>query len=371
MGGEGVRKNVLLIGTGLIGGSIALAIKKVHDVHLIGFDVNESQLEIGKRMKILDASSTQLKECAEDAHLIIFSCPVEESIKYIHILSEYQLREDVMITDVGSTKGEIMRHSKILSDKGYCFIGGHPMAGSHKTGIESAKVHLFENAYYILSPNEHTTKDQIDELKNWLKGTGSHFVVIDEKTHDNITGVVSHFPHLIAASLVKQVQQYSKNEPLATALAAGGFRDITRIASSSPKMWTDIVIQNKDTLLSLISNWIEDMKEMYHLVEQQEHEEIYHYFKESKDFRDNMPAKANGAIPSYFDLYVDVMDRVGELSNITTILSIHQVSITNLRIIESREGLPGVLRVSLQTEKDRDKAKNFLNVNGYETYIVN
>ncbi|WP_088044389.1 prephenate dehydrogenase [Bacillus sp. EAC] len=365
-----MKKNVLLIGTGLIGGSIALAIKKVHDVNIIGFDINAMQLEIGKKIQIIDEISVQLKECAEKAHLIIFSCPVEESIKYIHKISEYKLMDGIIITDVGSTKSEIMKHSRPLTSKGYCFIGGHPMAGSHKTGIESAKVHLFENAYYILTPSELTSDDQIDELKDWLKGTGSHFVVIDEATHDKITGVVSHFPHLIAASLVKQVKSYSKKEPLTTALAAGGFRDITRIASSSPKMWTDIVIQNKEILLSLIANWIDEMKEMYQIVDQQNNEEIYQYFKESKDFRDNMPTKANGAIPSYFDLYVDVMDRVGELANITTILSIHQVSITNLRIIESREGLPGVLRISLQTERDREKAENFLNVNGYETYIV-
>lgn len=365
-----LKKNVLLIGTGLIGGSIALAIKKVHDVNIIGYDINEKQLEIGKRIQVLDEISVQLKDCAEKAHLIIFSCPVEESIKYIHMLSEYELKNDVILTDVGSTKSEIMRHSKMLTDKGYCFIGGHPMAGSHKTGIESAKGHLFENAYFILTPSENTQNEQIDELKEWLKGTGSHFVVIDEETHDHITGVVSHFPHLIASNLVKQVKSYSEDEPLVTALAAGGFRDITRIASSSPKMWTDIVIQNKDTLLSLISNWIDDMKQMYQLVQNQDKEEIYHYFKDSKDFRDNMPAKANGAIPRYFDLYVDVLDRVGELANITTILSIHQVSITNLRIIESREGLPGVLRISLQTENDREKAEKFLNVNGYETYIV-
>jgi len=365
-----LKKNVLLIGTGLIGGSIALAIKKVHDANIIGFDINAIQLEIGKKIQIIDEISVQLKECAEKAHLIIFSCPVEESIKYIHKLSEFQLMDGVIITDVGSTKSEIMKHSRPLTNKGYCFIGGHPMAGSHKTGIESAKVHLFENAYYILTPSELTSDDQIDELKDWLKGTGSHFVVIDEGTHDKITGVVSHFPHLIAASLVKQVKNYSKEEPLTTALAAGGFRDITRIASSSPKMWTDIVIQNKEILLSLIANWIDEMKEMYQIVDQQNNEEIFQYFKESKDFRDNMPTKANGAIPSYFDLYVDVMDRVGELANITTILSIHQVSITNLRIIESREGLPGVLRISLQTERDREKAENFLNVNGYETYIV-
>lgn len=365
-----MKKNVLLIGTGLIGGSIALAIKKNHNVNIIGYDINDLQLEIGKRIKVLDEISVNLRECAEKSHLIIFSCPVEESVKYIRELSEFNLRKDVIITDVGSTKSEIMKQSRILTDKGLCFIGGHPMAGSHKTGIESAKVHLFENAYYILTPNELTTNDQIEELKEWLKGTESHFVVIDEETHDQVTGIVSHFPHLIAASLVKQVKTFSKDEPLATALAAGGFRDITRIASSSPKMWTDIVIQNKDRLLSLISNWIENMNDMYRLVEKQSHDEIYQYFKESKDFRDNMPAKANGAIPSYFDLYIDVMDRVGELANITTILSIHQVSITNLRIIESREGLPGVLRVSLQTENDREKAQKFLNVNGYETYIV-
>ena len=128
-----------------------------------------------------------------------------------------------------------MNEAEALFSKEISFIGGHPMAGSHKTGVESAKAHLFENAFYILTPMNHVPNEHVEELKDWLKGTGSHFLVLNTEEHDYVTGIVSHFPHLIAAGLVKQVEKHAGDNPLIHQLAAGGFKDITRIASSSPK----------------------------------------------------------------------------------------------------------------------------------------
>ena len=261
-----------------------------------------------------------------------------------------------------------MNEAEALFSKEISFIGGHPMAGSHKTGVESAKAHLFENAFYILTPMHHVPNEHVEELKDWLKGTGSHFLVLNTEEHDYVTGIVSHFPHLIAAGLVKQVEKHAGDNPLIHQLAAGGFRDITRIASSSPKMWSDIVKQNREHLMVLLKEWISEMEDLYDTVSSGDAGEIQNYFADAKEYRDSLPVRKRGAIPAYHDLYVDVLDKVGALAHITSILAREEISITNLQILEAREGLLGVLRISFQREEDRMKAKLALGEEKYQTY---
>lgn len=363
-----MRKKVVLIGTGLIGGSLALAIKKEYAVTVIGYDIYKDRVERAKELHVVDEVALDLQRACEEAHVIIFASPVEETRKLLHKLASFHLREDVIVTDVGSTKGTIMKEAESLFSKKVSFIGGHPMAGSHKTGVESAKAHLFENAFYILTPMNHVLDERVEELQEWLKGTGSHFLVLNTKEHDYVTGVVSHFPHLIAAGLVKRVEKHAGANPLIHQLAAGGFKDITRIASSSPKMWSNIVKQNQDHILELLEEWIVEMKELYRTVASGSANELQHYFANAKEYRDSLPVRKSGAIPSYYDLYVDVLDRVGALAHITNLLAQEAISITNLQILEAREGLLGVLRISFQREEDRQKAKIVLQKEEYQTY---
>ncbi|KEK22898.1 prephenate dehydrogenase [Bacillus gaemokensis] len=362
-------KKVVLIGTGLIGGSLALAIKKEYKTAIIiGYDIHSEQVERAKELHVVDEIAEDLQTACEEANLIIFASPVEETTKLLRKLATYDLREEVIVTDVGSTKGKIMNEAEALLPKGISFIGGHPMAGSHKTGVESAKAHLFENAFYILTPMSHVPNHRVEELKEWLKGTGSHFLVLNTEEHDYVTGIVSHFPHLIAAGLVKQVEKHAGDNPLIHQLAAGGFKDITRIASSSPKMWSDIVKQNRDHLLQLLEEWILEMEELHKTVAEGNADELQNYFANAKEYRDSLPVRKSGAIPAYHDLYVDVLDKVGALAHITNILAHEAISITNLQILEAREGLLGVLRISFQREEDRLKAAIALQKEEYQTY---
>ncbi|MFC3884177.1 prephenate dehydrogenase [Bacillus songklensis] len=363
-----MKKRVLLIGTGLIGGSIALAIKKEADAIVVGYDINKEQVNKAKQRKVIDEVASSLQEEAELAHLIILASPVEATTKLMRRLAAFHLREDVIITDAGSTKGDIMALANDLWQGEVTFIGGHPMAGSHKAGVESAKAHLFENAFYVLTPHSSTSFEKIEELKQWLKGTNSHFLVLDTEEHDYITGVISHFPHIIAAGLVKQAKKHADKNPLISLLAAGGFRDITRIASSSPNMWKDIVKQNRHNILHLLEDWMMEMQNIQHILMSEDDQALTRFFEDSKDYRDALPVHSKGAIPSYYDLYVDVMDVPGAIARITSLLAEQEISITNLHIIESREGLLGVLRISFQTDEDRSQAQILLQNNEYKTY---
>ncbi|WP_017728020.1 prephenate dehydrogenase [Halalkalibacterium ligniniphilum] len=365
-----MARKVFIIGLGLIGGSIALAIRKEHDVTISGYDINEQQLKMARSLGIIDEQANNLQEGIADADLVIIATPVTKTEKILEEIAKYDLKEGMLITDVGSTKQRIVEKAKCLNDKGVMFIGGHPMAGSHKTGVEAARVHLFENAFYILTPEDGSSIRPVIQLQNWLKGTKAKFIEMTPEQHDKLAGAISHFPHIVAASLVHQVSKIEGEEPLVSRLAAGGFRDITRIASASPVMWRDILLHNKESLLRLLEAWQEEMNDVKALIEAADDEGIFRYFEEAKAFRDGLPVHKKGAIPSFYDLYVDVPDHPGVISDVTGILGKAEISITNIRILETREDIMGVLVLSFRSEEDREGAKSALHREMYETYTM-
>ncbi|GAE34565.1 prephenate dehydrogenase [Halalkalibacter akibai JCM 9157] len=151
-----MKRTVLIVGLGLIGGSIALAIRKEHNVHIRGFDISEEQMRMALSLKVIDEATPSIEEGVKAADLIIFATPVIKTEQLIQDLASYELKLDAIVTDVGSTKLRIVKQAECLKEKGVTFIGGHPMAGSHKTGVEAAREHLFENAFYILTPAKGT-----------------------------------------------------------------------------------------------------------------------------------------------------------------------------------------------------------------------
>ncbi|WP_050615424.1 prephenate dehydrogenase [Bacillus testis] len=367
-----MRGEVFVIGLGLIGSSVALAIKNTHrDATVSGFDINQNHLQLAKALGIIDHISSNMKEGAERADLIIIGTPVKQTEAILKELSAYDLKERCIISDVGSTKVKITETAAVLDGTGATFIGGHPMAGSHKTGPAAAKAHLFENAFYLLTPGTGVEEKKTAELKAWLRGTKAKFLVVSPGMHDQLTGIISHFPHIIAASLVHQAKKGTLENELITRLAAGGFRDITRIASSSPAMWRDILLHNRDILLGLLEEWMVEMKAVQAFLLDNDSERIYAFFQEAKEFRDDLPVRSQGAIPAFFDLYVDVPDYSGVISEITGYLAKEKISITNIRILETREELYGVLVISFQCEEDRKAAEACLErYTNYGVYIA-
>ncbi|MGE7303353.1 prephenate dehydrogenase [Priestia megaterium] len=285
-----MKTRVLLIGVGLIGGSLALAMKKHRHVTVVGADINTNEVQVANQLGIVDYVAEDIKTEAAQADYIVLATPVEYTTAWIHDLSTWKLKETVIVTDVGSTKGEIMKSAEALNKKRISFIGGHPMAGSHTSGAVNARADLFCSARYILTPFENEQKEKIDALMHLLEPTGAQFVPLDAATHDQITGAVSHLPHVIATSLVRQVKGYSAQNHLVTEMAAGGFRDITRIASSNPHMWRDILKQNRSMLLTLLDDWMKEMEQVKLLVEKGDGHELFDYFSDAKEFRDSLHA---------------------------------------------------------------------------------
>src|SRR5699024_5981932 len=212
------------------------------------------------------------------------------------LMDHCTFKEDAIITDVGSTKGNIIKKARHFSED-VVFIGGHPLAGSHKSGVSAANSHLFENAFYVLITDEPVNDYKIETLKQWHSGTGATFISMTAEEHDRIVGIISHFPNLIDTSLVQLLSQANDERNDVRRLAAGGFRDITRIASASPRMWHDILIKNRSVLIDLMEKWQSEMENVKSMIHNMDSERIYHYFNDAKHYRDALPQRKKGALP--------------------------------------------------------------------------
>ncbi|MGX7148849.1 prephenate dehydrogenase [Enterococcus ureasiticus] len=354
-----MNKKVLIVGLGLIGSSLALCIKKEHPLAtIIGIDNQEASEEFALKRKIIDQRGGSIQEAAVVADIIFLCTPVKSMLNQLNILGTSPLKQEVIISDVGSTKLEIIEAAKQAGLK--TFIGGHPMAGSHKSGVTAADENLFENAYYILTSSEVEKQKPIHELQKLLQGTRAKFVVLSAQEHDQITGMLSHLPHIIAAGLVNQSKDFNEEHPRSRQLAAGGFRDITRIASSDPQMWTDILLSNKEALLELMRSWQAEMAQVSTWIQNGNKEAIFQFFYEAKETRNQMPVHKEGAIPAFHDLFVDVPDIPGVIAEITALLSKAQLSLINLKILETREDIYGILQLSFKRQDDLEKAKEII-----------
>lgn len=232
-----MKTHIAIVGLGLIGGSLGLALKRTQQVTITGFDNSYETMQEAYRRGIIDHISASLPKVGEEADIIIFATPVNTTVRLMQEIPNWSVKDHVIFTDTGSTKKPIMDAAKKLREQGFTFVGGHPMAGSHKSGVTAAKAHLFENAYFVLTPLDSEAQDAADKLRIILQPTKAKVVQMDASSHDRMTAVVSHFPHLIAASLVRRLAEQEIQHPFVRELAAGGFRDVTRIASADPVMW--------------------------------------------------------------------------------------------------------------------------------------
>lgn len=364
-----MKRTIAILGLGTIGGSIAKACALSDRNYIIGYDINREGLEYAKANKFIDDFSTNFKEVVKEADFIILAAPISENIRLINELNEITFSKNVIVSDTASVKGSILDAAKKLTNDKITFIGGHPMAGSHKKGVQAARVRMFENAIYVLIPTEGSTKEQLEALKDVLKTTNSNFVILNPNEHDEMTGVVSHFPHLIASSLVHQAKKWGEAHSYLPQLAAGGFRDITRIASSNPKMWQDIFYHNREKMSQLLEEWILEMQNLKDLVDNNEKENMISYLEKAKMYRDGLPAKEKGAIPSFYDLFVDIKDQPGSIAIVVLLLANHQISIKNIEILEIREGITGSLRLSFYSKDAQTKSATLLKEHGYDTML--
>lgn len=366
-----MAKTIYIAGLGLIGASMALGIKRDHpDYKILGYNRSQTSRKIALERGMVDRVTDDFASFAPLADVIILCLPIKQTVAFIKDLANMDLKEGVIISDAGSTKAEIVAVAdEYLAGKSFRFIGAHPMAGSHKTGAVSADVNLFENAYYIFTPSSLTTPDTLEEMKDLLSGLHARFIEIDAKEHDRVTSQISHFPHILASSLMEQTAIYAEKHEMARYFAAGGFRDMTRIAESEPGMWTSILLSNRETILERIENFKERLDVIGQAISQGDEDHIWNFFNQARGQRQAMEIHKRGGVDSSFDLFIDVPDEEDVILRILELL--RGTSLVNIHINEeNREDVHGILQISFRNAQDLERAQQVITQNTDYTVVV-
>lgn len=355
------------IGLGLIGGSIAKAIKKFHpDYQIIAYNRTRETLDDAVFEGIVDIACEEMDSKFSLCDYIFLCATVDYNIECLKWLKT-KIRPGCILTDVGSVKGEIHKEITKLSMAAN-FIGGHPMAGSERTGYAYSSDHLIENAYYILTPSEEASLDKISRYSELVSSIGALPMILTAQEHDYITAAISHLPHVVASSLVNLVQKLDSSDEHMKSIAAGGFKDITRIASSSPYMWQQICLENPDNISKVLDEFIRLIVQAKYLIDQKDSNGLYQMFSSSRDYRNSFDNTSSGPIKKEFALYCDIVDETGAIATIATILSMNGISIKNIGILHNREFDEGVLKIDFYDEEALKAASEQLRKRNYIIY---
>lgn len=353
------------IGLGLIGGSIAKGLKAAEpDCRILAWMRTRARLELARSEGIVDV----VLEGSEDARLsecdVVFLCaPVEACAEQLAALKPL-LKPEAIVTDVGSTKAFIEK-AALAQGLGDRFIGGHPMAGSEKSGYEYSDALMLENIFYLLCPTPLTDPDRTRRMTELVRALKANPYRIGAEAHDRSVATISHLPHLVAAALVNLVHRTDGPEETMRHLAAGGFKDITRIASSSPVMWQQIFSANREMVLSVLRQYIDSLEDIEQALIRDDMSAIHELFVESGAYRKTF-ADAHGLLEAQHSFSVQVADRPGAISILSAILAAGGISIKNIGINHNRESGSGALRIEFYDATSCTAAERLLKFYNYD-----
>ena len=361
-------KTIGIIGLGLIGGSIARTIRRVHpEYDIYAYNRSSRSLEQAHAEGVIDVACEENDPRFGECDVVFLCAPVEYNLAHLETLGR-MLKHGAILTDVGSVKGVIHQRVKELGldDR---FIGGHPMAGSEHSGYEYSTDRLLENAYYILTPGGEVSLELLSAFNDLIASIGAIPMVLTCEEHDFATAGISHLPHLIASSLVNLVKELDNDSQIMKTIAAGGFRDITRIASSSPEMWQQICEENQKNISAVLDAYIRMLVQIRCQIDERNGGFIYQMFESSRDYRDSIDVMNNGLISKAHVVYVDIADEAGGIAAIATILAMDGISIKNIGIIHNREFEQGVLKIEFYEKDSLERALALLHKRNYTTYL--
>lgn len=374
------ENTVGFIGLGLIGGSIARGLKRYNPkIKIMAYMRTRAKLEQARQEGIVDVILDGISQPLGECDVIFLCTPVEYNAQYLKELKPL-LKKGAFITDVGSTKTDI--HQQVIRlGMENVFVGGHPMAGSEKTGYENSTDHLLENAFYIVTPSggysspdetvslpeEINAPDPLSgRLMDIAKAIGAIPLLLDYHEHDRVVAAVSHLPHIVASSLVNLVKEADSREGTMKQVAAGGFKDITRIASSSPEMWEQICVTNQEPIARILERYINSLSQILEEIRHGDHHALNQFFTESRDYRNSFTSRAKGALAPDYSFSVDVVDEAGAISTIAVILAAKGINIKNIGINNNREQGEGALRITFYEKEAMETGKKQLEKYHYE-----
>ena len=330
-------KQAVIVGVGLIGGSVGLALRD-EGWHVVGVDLDAGRLADAVDRGVIDEIGSL--DTLPAADLGVVATPADSVAELAQRLLDAGV---AAVTDVGSVKAAI---AGSIEDPR--FVAGHPMAGSEQDGLEGADAHLFSGAMWVLCPISTTDDTVFATIRDVVKSMGANPIAIPADRHDQLVAVISHVPHLTAATLMRLADGRATEERALLRLAAGGFRDMTRIAAGHPAIWPDICVQNADPIVDALDELISELSAIRDVVSERDRAALLARLESARVARRNLPT----TIPSteaMSEMRVPVLDRQGELAAIATLAADLDVNIYDLEIAHSAEGPRGVVVLVVET----------------------
>lgn len=280
-------KKLVIFGVGLIGGSVALALKKTKTpMTIVGVGRSAESLQTALDLGVIDVDTSDVAAAIKDADLVLIAAPVAQTPAILNAIKPH-LNASTVITDAGSTKGDVLQCAKdILGEQFNQFVGGHPIAGAEKSGVSAATADLYLNKNVVLTPTAETDPEAIALVKTLWQACGANVSEMTAATHDGIFAAVSHLPHLLAFALVDDIASRTNAEQL-FGFAASGFRDFTRIAGSHPEMWRDISLANRTALLNELDAYQQELSKLQQLLKAQDGAGLEALFERASVARNN------------------------------------------------------------------------------------
>jgi prephenate dehydrogenase len=324
-------RRALVVGTGLIGGSIALALRR-RGWHVSGLDADEERMGEALAAGVIDQAGDD-----PQAEVVFVATPATSVAALARRMLEEGRRADAVVTDVSGVKAPIVEEADHPR-----FIGGHPMAGSEQFGLHGADPDLFEGAVWVLTPTPATDLESFDRLKGVVMSLGADVLVLSPSDHDRLVAVVSHVPHLVAATLMNAASSGAQQDGALLRLAAGGFRDMTRVAAGHPGIWPDICAENAVPIVDALDALVRELSAMRDRVANRDREALLGVLQKASAARRSLPSRI--ARPDHLaELRIPVPDRAGVLAEITSLAADAGIGIYDIEIAHSAEGPRGVL----------------------------
>ncbi len=348
---------IVIAGVGLIGGSIGLGIRqRFLAKHVIGLDHDPVTLEAALGMGVIDEAKLSPGEWLAKADLIILGTPVKSLVPLAQSLEPFIGRHTV-VTDVGSVKTEIVHALSHLR-----FVGGHPMAGSEKIGVQHSSAALLENAVWVLTPNEHTDPAAVALVREFVSHLGARPIKTNPEQHDRLVAAISHVPYLAAVALTQMISD-DHDKDLMMLLAAGGYRDLTRIASGNPVMSRDMVFGNKEAIRDALKSLSKQLEYLAQKLD--DPQALLESAETAKRTRDSFPIVKRSLLPAKYEIVVAVPDKPGQLATITTALGRADVNIKDIEVLGIREA-GGAIRLAFDSEPQMKRGIQALENADYE-----
>jgi prephenate dehydrogenase len=333
-------RQATIVGTGLIGGSVGLALRSV-GWQVTGIDPDHKRIERALEIGAIDAVGEP-----GPCDLAVVATPVNALAEMVQVMLDAGA---AIVTDVGGVKATV---TESVDDPR--FVPGHPMAGNEQDGLDGADADLFRGAVWVLTPTENTDDDAFAEVRQILTSLGAQPIVIPPTRHDALVAMVSHVPHLTAATLMRLADDRAVEHRALLRLAAGGFRDMTRIASGHPAIWPDICIENRVAITEVLDELVTELGELRDLVAGGERERVLQVLESARIARRNLPTTAP-APERLTEMRIPVRDEKGEIAAIATLAADLDVNIYDMEIAHSAEGPRGVIIALV----DSDLAERF------------